>query len=350
MCDGRPVVLHGPNGAGKTNVLEALSLLAPGRGLRRAVATDWPKRGRSAQHWSIAARLQRPDGEMALGTGREDGQERRLVRIDGRAARNQAELGDILGVIWLTPAMDRLFVEGAAGRRQFLDRMAVNLHPGHTAHATAYERAQRERMRLLRDGPADPGWLAVLEQTMAEAGTAVTATRWATVTALNEACQQGESAFPAARLELVGGLDEKLASQGPDAAQAWFRRSLETERRRDGEAGQTATGPQRTDVVVRHGGHGGFAAQGSTGEQKALLLAMILGLARCRAAQTGVAPLLLLDEVAAHLDRARRAALFDEICRLSGQCWMSGTEAALFADLGERGQYLHLVDHAVVTG
>jgi len=351
--DGRPVVLTGANGAGKTNILEALSFLAPGRGLRRAKLSEIARHGAGSEPgaapWAVAAQLDRDDdGPRELGTGREAGSERRLVRIDGHPARSQSKLSDVLSVLWLTPAMDRLFLEGATGRRRFLDRLVLSFDPAHGSRASAYEHAMRERSRLLREGRFDPSWIALLEQDMARHGAAMAVVRAETVRRLNAACRAGIGPFPAAVLGLVGVIDEAFLETGPDGLEEWFKGQLAACRRRDAEAGGATIGPHRSDLLVRHGTKDLPAEHCSTGEQKAVLVAIVLGQARERAAERGQAPILLLDEIAAHLDQTRRAALFDELCALGAQSWMTGTEESLFADLGARGQFFR-VDDAVVA-
>lgn len=351
--DGRPVVLTGANGAGKTNLLEALSFLSPGRGLRRAKLSDIARHGAGAEAgtapWAVAAQLDRDDeGPRELGTGRDAGSERRLVRIDGHPARSQSKLSDVLTVLWLTPAMDRLFLEAATGRRRFLDRLVLGFDTAHASRATAYEHAMRERTRLLREGRFDPSWVALLEQDMARHGAAISVARHRTVERLNAACRQGIGPFPAAVLAVTGAIDQALSEVGEEDLEDWFKGQLFACRRRDGEAGGATLGPHRSDLLVRHGTKDLPAEQCSTGEQKAVLVAIVLGQARVQANVKGQAPILLLDEIAAHLDQTRRAALFDELCALSAQSWMTGTEETLFAELGSRGQFFRVDDANVI--
>ncbi|NIJ21862.1 DNA replication and repair protein RecF [Sphingomonas naasensis] len=310
------VVLTGENGAGKTNVLEAVSLLAPGRGLRRAPLSEMACQGASGG-FGVAATL----GDVEIGTGTQpDAPERRLVRINGAPAAATA-LAEWVTVLWLTPAMDRLFVEGPGERRRFLDRLTLALAPGHAHHATRYEAAMRQRNRLLADeAPADPEWLTALEARMAEHGAAIDAARRETVTALaDRIAVQPQSLFARAGLDIEGW-------QGDAGA---LVRALAEGRRRDAAAGRTLAGPHRADLLVTHLGKGQPAHLCSTGEQKALLLGLVLAHAELVAERVGRAPILLLDEVAAHLDPGRRAALFDRLAG-NGQVWMTGTEPGLF--------------------
>jgi DNA replication and repair protein RecF len=345
--DGRPVVLTGANGAGKTNLLEALSFLAPGRGLRRATLAEVARREAGpAAPWAVAATLDGPGGRIEVGTGREAGSERRAVRIDGRPAK-PGELASAVSALWLTPAMDRLFIEGAGGRRRFLDRLTFGLEAGHAAQASAYEHAMRERTRLLKAGNADPAWLAALEDGMARHGVAVAAARCRAVAALDEACRHGIGPFPAARLALAGEVEGWLADMPADQAERRLAAALAAARPRD-EAAQAATmGTHRTDLEVRHAGKDLPAGQCSTGEQKAVLVSIVLAQARVTTLRRGSAPLMLLDEVAAHLDAARRAALFDELSGLAAQSWMTGTDEHLFAGFGDRAQFFRVADAAV---
>ncbi|TGX52594.1 DNA replication/repair protein RecF [Sphingomonas gei] len=310
------VVLTGENGAGKTNILEAVSLLAPGRGLRRAPLGEMVRQG-AAGGFGVAATI----GDVEIGTGTlADAPERRLVRING-AAHAAATLAEWLTVLWLTPAMDRLFAEGPGERRRFLDRLTLALSPGHAQHSTRYEAAMRQRNRLLSDdAPADPEWLSALEARMAEHGTAIEAARRDTVTALADRIHaQAESVFARAGLAIDGW-------QGDAASLA---RELRDGRRRDAAAGRTLTGPHRADLLVTHLGKQQPAHLCSTGEQKALLLGLVLAHAELVADRIGRPPILLLDEVAAHLDPGRRAALFERLAG-NGQVWMTGTEPELF--------------------
>lgn len=348
--DGRPVVLTGPNGAGKTNILEALSFLVPGRGLRRAGLADISRHTLPAgSPWAVSATLDGPAGRVEIGTGREEGHERRSVRIDGQPAK-PGDLADLVSALWLTPAMDRLFSEGAGGRRRFLDRLVFGLRPGHAAQAGAYEHAMRERTRLLRaaregKGRADPAWLAALEEGMARHGTAMAEARLETIRRLDAACRAGLGPFPAASLAVTGEVEGWLAEgAAPDEAEDRFKTALRSARGRDEAAGAATMGPHRSDLVVRHVPKDLPAGQCSTGEQKAVLVSIVLAQSRVQGRSGARAPLLLLDEVVAHLDEIRRAALFDELCALGAQSWMTGTDAMLFAGFGDRAQFFRVTD------
>jgi len=313
------VVLTGENGAGKTNILEAVSLLAPGRGLRRAALSEMARDG-GPGGFGVAARL----GDIDLGTGvAAAAPERRQVRINGAQAAATA-LSEWLSIVWLTPAMDRLFLEGAGNRRRFLDRLVLALHPPHAMHSARYEAAMRARNKLLGDeSRPDAGWLAALEMQMAEHGQALAAARADTVAALAERLADApEGPFARAGLVLEGGEAEDLAA------------ALAASRARDAGAGRALVGPHRSDLAVTHLGKCQPAERCSTGEQKALLLGLVLAHADLVAERAGRRPILLLDEVAAHLDPLRRAALFARLEAGGGQVWMTGTEDALFEGVG----------------
>lgn len=312
------VLLSGPNGAGKTNVLEAVSLLTPGRGLRQVPIAEM---GRSSGPggFAVAARL---DDGTDIGTGTAaTAPERRQVRINGTPASVNS-LGEWLAILWLTPAMDRLFTESSGGRRRFLDRLTLALEPGHAHHAARYEAAMRSRNKLLgAEASPDSDWLSALEAKMAEHGAILAEARSRTVAALTEQIDATpDDNFPKASLALEGWAGGDLAG------------SLRANRNRDAAAGRTTEGPHRHDLIAVHAAKNQPASRGSTGEQKALLLGLVLAHAELVAKRRGASPILLLDEVAAHLDPARRAALF---ARLSGrgQVWMTATEPSLFNEI-----------------
>lgn len=349
--DRRPVVLTGANGAGKTNLLEAVSFLTPGRGLRGARLAEVERLGSDGAGWAVAAVLQTPAGEVEIGTGREPGdgdRDRRVVHIDGHPAKSQTALADHVSLVWLTPVMDRLFQEGAAGRRRFLDRLVFGFDPAHAGRLSRYEHSLRERARLLRDGRFDDGWLSTLEDQMATSGVAVAAARVEVVQRLRAACARGIGPFPGIDLCVTGTVEGWLASGPALTAEDAFRHSLRDSRRLDAVSGGAAVGPHKSDLDARHQAKGMPAALCSTGEQKALLVAIVLANARLLTAEKGAAPLLLLDEVAAHLDEERRSALFGEILGLGAQAWMTGTDAGAFAPLGDAAQRLRIDEGAAV--
>ena len=349
VLDGRPVYLVGPNGAGKTNLLEAVSLFTPGRGLRGASLAEVGRRlpgEAQGRPWAVAAVVSADGEETQLGTGVETpGAARRTVRIAGETLP-PGRLADHLRQVWLTPAQDRLFLEGAADRRRFFDRLVFAAIPRHAAHAQAYERTQRERMRLLVDareaaGAPDAGWLDALEARLAEAGALMAEARAATLAALQaEIDGRGARPFPQARLSLTGEW-ERMSAAGAEIAdiEAKLARALAEARPRDAAAGRALTGPHRGDLSVVHVEKDRPAAECSTGEQKALILNLVLAqAARLARAEGSPSPILLLDEVAAHLDARRRGALFDEIQAMGLQAFLTGTDEMLFEGLTGRAQ------------
>ena len=328
------VLLSGPNGAGKTNILEAVSLLTPGRGLRQVPISEMA-RSDGAGGFGVAADL----GTTSLGTGAlATAPDRRQVRINGAAASVNS-LAEWLSVLWLTPAMDRLFVDSAGSRRRFLDRLTLALEPGHATHAARYEAAMRARNKLLAEPEgADASWLTALEAGMAGHGVALGDARTRTVTALSEAmADQTSDDFPRAALALDGWDGGDLAS------------ALKASRGRDAAAGRALVGPHRQDLAVTHVVKAQPAARGSTGEQKALLLGLVLAHADLVAMRRGQPPILLLDEVAAHLDPARREALFDRLGG-RGQVWMTATEDTLFATIPDNVATRFHVESGAVFG
>lgn len=358
--DGAPVVLTGPNGAGKTNLLEAVSFLSPGRGLRRARLSEIDRRTpdmtSGPQAWTVAATVMTPEGPRDLGSGRDPAQqegairERRLVRVDGATARGQQALAEILSVVWLTPQMDGLFREGASGRRRFLDRLVYGFDPEHSARCNAYEHALRERARLLKSGAGDAAWLASLEESMAGRGVAIAAARLDMVERLQSACDTAEGPFPKVDLGLEGAVEDWLRGGPALAAEDRLRDGLAARRRHDAETGGAGLGPHRSDLLAHHRAKGVSAELCSTGEQKALLIAILLAHARLLTLERGAPPLLLLDEVAAHLDAARRAALYEEILDLGAQAWLTGTDVADFDGLAGKAQFFSVHDGTVHEG
>ncbi|MCB9987771.1 MAG: DNA replication/repair protein RecF [Rhodospirillales bacterium] len=345
-----PVVLYGANGAGKTNVLEALSLLAPGRGLRGAKVSEIQSRGRS-HSWAVAADVETAYGFIKIGTGADpDKDNKRLIRINGVPAKAQSALAEYVAAVWLTPQMDRLFLDGASERRRFLDRLVFAFDPGHSGRTTRYENALRQRSKLLQDERGfDPHWVDALEATMAETGTALAAARLHFVERLQEACDRDDgTAFPHARLFVKGTVEELLARAPALEVEDMFKYQLRQSRELDAMSGGAATGPHKTDLAVRFTVKDMPAAQCSTGEQKALLIGITLAHSRLIAAERGGPPLLLLDEVAAHLDDYRRAALYDVLLAMGGQVWLTGTDEGLFRHLDGRAAFFHVENSALM--
>lgn len=336
-----PVVLHGPNGAGKTNLLEALSLLAPGRGLRRA-RLDGLDRDGAAAPFRIEAELATEDGPVDLATGRDPAGERRWLEIMGEPRRGLVALAEHVAIAWLTPAMDRLFLDATSERRRFLDRLVLAVYPDHARQTALFERAMRERSLLLRNGPRDPAWLAVLEERMAGSGVAVAAGRRELTRGLNTLLAEPDPVLPAIRLDLDGAVDGWLAEGAALDAEQRLARALAEGRAIDAETGGASAGPHKSDLAATDLGTGEPASRVSTGRQKAMLTAIVLAEARLRQRVAGDPPILLLDETMAHLDESRRDGLARRLIELGGQVFLTGTDRRLFQALEGHAQFFHV--------
>lgn len=357
--DRRPVVLAGANGAGKTNVLEAVSLLAAGQGLRRAAYAELARRS-GAGAWAVAATLQSASGAVDIGTGigAADGGERqgRIVRLNGEPQAGSGVLADLVEMVWLTPAQDSLFTGPAGDRRRFLDRLVLCFDPAHAARSGQFERAMRQRNRLLEDGVREPARFAGLEAIMAETGVAIAAARAEAVRSLKGVIaarreRAPDSPFPWASIDLVGTLEADIAVLPAIDVEDGYLAALAGERERDRAAGRALVGPHRSDLVVGHGPKSMPAEASSTGEQKSLLIGLVLAHAELlRDRRHGAAPILLLDEIAAHLDERRRQALFGEILHLGSQAWMTGTDRMAFSALLNDAQFLRVEDGRIGAG
>ena len=362
--DGRPVVLTGPNGAGKTNLLEAISYLVPGRGLRGARLNDvgrthsgsdnYDNDGHSGARrgWAVAAEINHYGKVIEIGTGLETGseesaRERRVIMINGNKDKTQSELGKYTSALWLTPQMDRLFMEGASGRRRFVDRLVLGIDPDHASSVSAYEHSMRSRNKLLKEGARDNEWLTSLEDTMARYGVAVVAQRMEVVTQLNHLALQETKPFPGAQMAMKGPVETWLEKFPAIDVEEMLRFSLANSRTIDSEAGGACIGPHKSDYSVQHVPSGADADQCSTGEQKALLVRIILAATLLQVRARGRAPLLLMDEISAHLDAMRRGTLFDMISNMGVQAWMTGTDEQMFQSLGNRVQRFNIVNAKV---
>jgi DNA replication and repair protein RecF len=345
VVNGRLVLLLGPNGAGKTNLLEAISMLAPGRGLRRATLDEMAF-SEGDGSWAVSAEVEGMLGLATLGTGIEpptdDGAVARLCRIDREPVTSAAAFADHLRLVWLTPAMDQLFAGPASERRRFLDRLVLAVDAEHGARVNAFERALRSRNRLLEEPRPDPHWLDAVERETAELGIAVAAARAETVRRLTAALAGRTSAFPSAEVALDGWIERLLPDHSAAQIEDRYRAVLKDNRARDAAAGRTTDGPHLTDLAVTYVPKNLPAAEASTGEQKALLIGLVLAHAGLIHAMTGFAPVLLLDEVVAHLDPARRVALYEELARLEAQVWITGADPAAFADIAARAQIFEI--------
>ncbi|MDD3370263.1 MAG: DNA replication/repair protein RecF [Alphaproteobacteria bacterium] len=332
-----PVVLAGSNGSGKTNLLEAISLLVPGRGLRRCSLSALQNR-QTPDPWAVAIELQTDAGLLRIGTGRDNAVndsegERRLVHIDGRPMRSQSLLAEHIAMAWITPDMDSLLSEGPSARRKFLDRLACSFDPSHGTRVLAYEKAMRERLRLLREGGADALWLSALENEMAQSAVAIASSRRHLVTRLCAAIAKGDDVFPRAELAVCGAAEDMLETMPALLVEDSLRTAFAASRTADAQHGTCATGAHRSDLRVVHAAKKCPADICSSGEQKALMIALMLAYVRLLSEQRRMKPLFLLDDIAAHLDDMRREALFEEVLALGVQAWFSGTDAKTFASL-----------------
>ena len=334
----RPIVLYGPNGAGKTNLIEAISFLAPGRGLRRATLEEVACNEGDGS-WAVSTEVEGALGLATLGTGieriAEDGAPaQRKYRIDRESVGTAAAFSDHVRIIWMVPAMDSLFAGAPAERRRFLDRLATATDSEHSSRVNAFERALRSRNRLLEDPRPDAHWLDAVEHETAELAVAVASLRAETVGRLRAALSaRAQSAFPPADIALDGWMESLLPSEPAVFVEERYREKLRENRGRDAAAGRTLDGPHLTDLAIVYAQKGIVAADASTGEQKALLIGLVLAHARLIAEMTGAAPILLLDEVVAHLDPSRRMALHGELAQLGAQVWMTGADPALFVEI-----------------
>ena len=346
----RLIALSGPNGAGKTNLLEAISLLSPGRGLRGSNFDELASLSAN-NSWAIAAEVTAPNHEVKLGTGwsvasgeADSSTTGRVVLIDGHLQKSSGALGEYMRILWLTPAMDRLFAGPAGDRRRFMDRLVATFDPEHSSRVAVFEKVMRERNLLLQEPRADQMWMGSLEAHMAEAAVAIAAARLAAMEALQKhvADNRGQTAFPHSLIAIEGDIERLVAEMPAVRAEDEYRKLLADSRGLDRAAGRTTKGTHRSDLSVVHGPKNMPASHCSTGEQKALLIGLILAQARAVKTVSGAAPVLLLDEVAAHLDRTRREGLFASLEALGSQAWMTGTDDHLFAGLGASAQCFHV--------
>ena len=344
---GDLIVLVGPNGAGKTNCLEAISFLAPGRGLRRATLEDVAD-NQGDGSWAVSAEVEGALGLATLGTGidppRGDAATSRRCRIDREPVASAAAFGDHLRMVWLTPAMDGLFMGAASERRRFFDRLVLAIDSQHASRVSALERSLRSRNRLLEVRNYDDHWCDAIERETAELAVAVAATRGQTAVKLAAMLRSRghASAFPSAEIALDGWMETALLGEPATAVEDRYRAQLRHNRMRDAAAGRTLDGPHLTDLQVIYAPKQMPARDASTGEQKALLIGLILAHVTLVAEMTGIVPLLLLDEIVAHLDPARRAALFDELTGLGAQVWLTGADPVAFGDIGPSGEIFNV--------
>jgi DNA replication and repair protein RecF len=342
------VVLTGPNGSGKTNILEAVSLLVPGKGLRSADILEMKNRAAGPQDlWAIAAEMETASGLTArIGTGLGRDVKRRIVRINGKDAKSQNELSGFISAVWLTPQMDRLFVDGPSARRKFLDRLVFAFEPDHVTRLNRYDKNMRERMKLLQQPhAADPKWLDGLEAQMAADAVSIAASRLTLLRHLQQhvaALGIAAPLFPRPLLEMSGGVEQEVPARPAIDVEDELKSKLAAARALDRDAGRTHHGIHRSDLQVTYIGKNMPAAQCSTGEQKALLVSVILAHALMMQAEKGFVPLILLDEVAAHLDEARRLQLFAQLRALKGQIWLTGTDESIFSSLRDTAKFFQI--------
>ncbi len=336
-----PVILTGANGSGKTNFLEAISLLVPGRGLKRCALVDLQKHN-AVDPWAVAVELHTAYGPLHIGTGRDPADptnERRVVHIDGKPVRGQNAMAEHIAMAWITPDMDRVLAEGPSARRKLLDRLVYSFDPAHSGRVTRYEKSLRERMRLLREGQADATWLRVLEDEMAQTGVAIAAARRHLLQQLCSAIEETSSVFPRADLGVTGMAEDALESTPALLVEDMLRGALAKGRNEDAQSGTTSAGPHRSDLLVMHRAKNCPADLCSTGEQKALLIAIMLAYLRTLMRHRQMKPLFLLDDIAAHLDDTRRSALFEEVLDCGVQAWITGTDPSAFTTLLPHAQH-----------
>jgi len=347
-----PVVLTGANGSGKTNLLEAISLLVPGRGLRRSPLSEL-QNSASAESWAVAVELQTTAGPLRIGTGRDNAVndsegERRLIHVDGKPTRSQNILAEHIAMAWITPDMDRLLAEGVSARRKFLDRLVYSFDPAHGGRVRVYEKAMRERLCLLREGRADVLWLVALENEMAQAAVAIAAARRHMIDCLRTAIADGGDVFPRADIDVRGTAEDMLDTSPALPVEDALRAAFVKSRNEDAIRGTCAVGAHRSDLRVTHCAKKCPAETCSTGEQKALMIALMLAYVRLLSEARRMTPLFLLDDIAAHLDDFRREALFDEIISIGAQTWLTGTDAETFASLASQAQMFQVENGSVV--
>ncbi len=357
------VVLIGPNGAGKTNLLEAVSLLAPGRGFRRAKLADLAYRdgfieSSPKNDWGVAVQLDSSSGFIDIGTGVEGGinaetkqsesfsmSERRVLRINGKKVRGTSALAEVVTIRWLTPAMDRMFTDSSSRRRRFLDHLTAGIEPSHASRVSAYERTMRQRSKLLKESSRESRWISALEETIAQLGTAIAAQRLDYISRLCDVISNLDTPNAKVRIKVSGDVEDWLEAEPALDVETRFRSALESAREKDVIVGGSSCGPHRSDLEIIHI-RGMPASQCSTGEQKSLLLTIFEADARL-VASLGVSPILLLDEVSAHLDESRRAEIFDTMLGFGSQIWATGTDTSFFTGLKDRAQFLNVLDGRV---
>jgi len=348
--DNPTIILIGENGAGKTNILEAISMLAPGRGIRSSKLSEMDRfDGALAHPWSIHAHIDNSEESFTIGTGRDPSgeSEKRIVKIDGTASA-VADLARAFSCLWITPKLSQIFLEGMTERRKLIDRLVYNFDTEHASRINAYENTMRERNRILRENKANTKWLSAVEKQMAEQAVAIAAARIDMVANLNQVMSQTNSAFPRCFIELEGSVEDDLKTSSALTAESNFIATLEHDRRNDAETGRTGSGTHRTEILVFHGGTGRPVEICSTGEQKAVVISIIMATARARQLFTGRSPVMLLDDIAAHMDHNKRVSLFDELASLRAQTWISGTDINIFTETSIDASIYNIHNGAII--
>jgi DNA replication and repair protein RecF len=350
--ESKRVVITGPNGCGKTNILEALSFLSPGRGFRHAKLTDVLTQGADVAHWSLFTDVSGPSGRCTIGTGMtpqeitDEESSKRVLKINHEQQKSHMILPEYLRLVWLTPQMEPLLLSGSTARRRFVDRMVFHFDGEHSKRVSAFERHMRERSKLLQFSRFDPEWLSITEQHLASLSVAITVARMQIIATLMEAMEDTQSRFPKAVLAMRGGAESMLAQASALQVEQELARMLEAARLKDRATGQTSVGAHRSDLEVVHAEKNQPLRSCSTGEQKALLVSILLAEVRATIHSSKRSPILLLDEVVVHLDTLRREALFEEILRMDAQCWMTATEFDWFHPIAQDAHHIELAKHA----
>jgi DNA replication and repair protein RecF len=350
--EAKPIIITGPNGSGKTNILEAISFLSPGRGLRNAKLKDIDNKNTNLT-WKVRCLIKSTIGRNLIETGRVQNndsykRDKRFIKIDDIIAKSASEISNIFSVIWLVPQLDQIFMGASSERRKFFDRMVYNFDPNHASHVIKYDYYMRERFKLLKTKQYDTQWLSIIEQHMAEMGVAIAAARMQSLAYIQHCISEAKTSFPKPHIYLTGEIETMIDKTPAIEIEEYFKEILSQNRQKDTETNQTNFGVHKSDMITIHDKKNLYANLCSTGEQKAMLVAITLAEARARIKWRSSVPILLLDEVMAHLDERRRTSLFDEILHMKAQCWITGTDDNMFQYLNKNAQYLHIKNGAFI--